>query len=141
MLLLLNPLLTFSQTDTSQNDDVYGDTLVYTPKLLMELLMADLEQCDLDRIELKKAKAELTLLYLDYAKKENAVKTLQNQLKEVREFNDTLVAQNLEMTIANQKEVKKLKRSKRFWTTTTFVGLLSAIGIHYNWKESWIDVK
>lgn len=140
--MLLKTSSTFCQTDTySTTNEFYGDTLVYTPKVLMELLMADLNQCDLDRIELKKAKAELTLLYLDFAKKDNAVKSLQNQVNDLREYNDTLVSQNLKLTIDGQKQVNKLKRSKRFWTTTTFVGLLSAIGIHYNWKESWLEVK
>lgn len=141
MTMLLNTLPIFSQSVTSQNEIFYGDTLVYTPRFLMELLMDDLEQCDLERIELKKAKSELTLLYMDNAKKESAVKSLQAQLKDVKEYNDTLVAQNIQLATKNQKSIKNLKRSKRFWTSTTFVAILSAVGIHYNWKESWIKIK
>jgi hypothetical protein len=139
MLLNVSPL--FSQTDTLQipTNNSISDTVVYTPIGLMELLMRDLEQCDIDRIELKKTKAELTLVYLDLAKKENTVTQLKRELKEVREYNDTLVANNLQMTLDNGKELKKVRRSKRFWTTTTFVGFLTAVGVHLNWKNSYIE--
>ena len=139
MLLTASPL--FSQTDTLKNpiEKPLNDTLVYTPIGLMELLMRDLEQCDIERIELKKTKAELTLVYLDFAKKENTVTQLKRELKELREYNDTLVANNLQMTLDNEKELKKIRRSKRFWTTTTFVGFLTAVGVHLNWKNSYIE--
>lgn len=138
--LLLKALPTFSQIDTPTTDQPsWGDTLVYTPKTLMELLMSDLEQCDLDRIELKKTKAELTLLYLDYAKKENAITNLKREMKNLQEYNDTLASQNMALTIDNAKELKKQKRGKRFWASTTFVGFLSAIGVHLNWKNSYIQ--
>ncbi len=137
-LLLLKALPTFSQIDTQTNEPIWGDTLVYTPKALMELLMADLNQCDLDRIELKKAKAELTVLYLDYAKKENTITTLKREMKNLQEYNDTLASQNMEMAIETTKEIRKQKRGKRFWASTTFIGMLSAIGVHMNWKHSYI---
>jgi len=137
-LLLLKALPTFSQIDTQTNEPIWGDTLVYTPKALMELLMADLNQCDLDRIELKKAKAELTVLYLDYAKKENTITTLKREMKNLQEYNDTLASQNMEMAIETTKEIRKQKRGKRFWASTTFIGILSAIGVHMNWKHSYI---
>ena len=139
MLLNVSPL--FSQTDTLQipTNNSISDTVVYTPIGLMELLMRDLEQCDIDRIELKKTKAELTLVYLDLAKKENTVTQLKRELKELREYNDTLVANNLQMTLDNGKELKKVRRSKRFWTTTTLVGILTAVGVHLNWKNSYIE--
>ena len=137
-LLLLKALPTFSQIDTQTNEPIWGDTLVYTPKALMELLMADLNQCDLDRIELKKAKAELTVLYLDYAKKENTITTLKREMKNLQEYNDTLASQNMEMAIETTKEIRKQKRGKRFWASTTFLGMLSAIGVHMNWKHSYI---
>lgn len=129
--------MAFSQDDT--NPSLESDTVVYTPKAIMELLLSDLEQCDIDRIELKKAKAELTLLYIDYAKKENTVTQLKRELKELREYNDTIVSQNLNLALQNEQETKKLRRSKRFWTTTTFVGFLTAIGVHLNWKNSYIE--
>ena len=139
MLLNVSPL--FSQTDTLQNpiEKPLNDTLVYTPIGLMELLMRDLEQCDIDRIELKKTKAELTLVYLDLAKKENTVTQLKRELKELREYNDTISAQNLNLALESEKQTKKLRRSKRFWTTTTFVGFLTAVGVHLNWKNSYIE--
>ncbi len=137
-LLLLKALPTFSQIDTQATEPIWGDTLVYTPKALMELLMADLNQCDLDRIELKKAKAELTVLYLDYAKKENTITTLKREMKNLQEYNDTLASQNMEMAIETTKEIRKQKRGKRFWASTTFIGMLSAIGVHMNWKHSYI---
>jgi len=105
----------------------------------MELLMADLNQCDLDRIELKKAKAELTVLYIDYAKKENTITTLKREMKNLQEYNDTLASQNMEMAIETTKEIRKQKRGKRFWASTTFLGMLSAIGVHLNWKNSYFE--
>jgi len=100
--------------------------------------MSDLEQCDLDRIELKKAKAELQILYIDYAKKENALTIMKRELSSLREYNDTLTSQNLALTIENTTKIKKLKRGKRFWASTTFLSIMSAIGIHLNWKNSYV---
>lgn len=137
--LLLMSLTAYSQEDTQTDEIEWNDTLVYTNKTLMELLMSDLEQCDLDRIELKKAKAELAVIYIDMAKKESAVNQLKRELKELREYNDTITAQNLNLAITNEKEIKKLRRSKRFWTVTSFAGFLSAIAVHLNWKESYIE--
>lgn len=137
--MLLKALPTFSQIDTQTNEPIWGDTLVYTPKALMELLMADLNQCDLDRIELKKAKAELTVLYLDYAKKENTITTLKREMKNLQEYNDTLASQNMQMAIDTSKEIRKQKRGKRFWASTTFLSMLSAIGVHLNWKNSYFE--
>lgn len=135
--MLLTSLTTYSQEDTY--NPIASDTLIYTPIGLMQLLMDDLEQCDLDRMELRKTKAELTLLYLDNAKKDQAVVQLKRELKELREYNDTIVSQNLNLALESDKTTKKLRRSKRFWTTTTFVGFLTAIGVHLNWKNSYID--
>ena len=137
MTMLLSITTTYSQDAT----ETVNDTLVYTPAYLMQALMADLEQCDLDRIELKKAKAELALLYIDYAKQSGTIENLRSNLKVVREERDTLEAQNMQMAIDNTKALKKVKRSRNWWFTTTLAATLSAIGIHYNWKESWIDVK
>lgn len=117
------------------------DTLVYVPEYLMESLMSDLDACDLERIELRKAKAELALLYVDMAKKDAVINNLKRDVKDIREQRDTLEAQNMQLAIDNTKELKKVKRSRNWWFTTTIAATLSAIGIHYNWKESWIEVK
>lgn len=140
--MLLMSLQGFSQDDmelSQENNLEWSDTLVYTDKTLMELLMSDLQQCDLDRMELKKAKAELAVIYIENAKKDQAVIQLKRELKELREYNDTIVSQNLNLALESDKTTKKLRRSKRFWTTTTFVGILTAIGVHLNWKNSYID--
>lgn len=137
MTMLLSCTMTFSQSDT----ETLNDTLIYTPAYLMQALMSDLEQCDLDRIELKKAKAELALLYIDYAKQSGTIENLRSNLKIVREERDTLEAQNMQMAIDNTNSTKKLKRSRKRWVVTSFIAALTAIGIHYNWKHSWIIVK
>ncbi len=137
MMMLLSITTTYSQDAT----ETVNDTLVYTPAYLMEALMSDLEQCDLDRIELKKAKAELALLYIDYAKQSGTIENLRSNLKVVREERDTLEAQNMQMAIDNTKALKKVKRSRNGWFVTTIMATMAAVGIHYNWKESWIDVK
>jgi septal ring factor EnvC (AmiA/AmiB activator) len=134
MTMLLSFTTTYSQSDT----EILNDTLVYTPAYLMQALMSDLEQCDLDRIELKKAKAELALLYIDYAKQSGTIENLRSNLKVVREERDTLEAQNMQMAIDNTKALKKVKRSRNGWFITTIMATMSAVGIHYNWKESWI---
>jgi hypothetical protein len=103
--------------------------------------MSDLDACDLERIELRKAKAELALLYVDMAKKDAVINNLKRDVKDIREQRDTLEAQNMQLAIDNTKELKKVKRSRNWWFTTTVAATLSAIGIHYNWKESWIEVK
>jgi hypothetical protein len=134
MTLLVSLTLTFSNFATAQT----SDTLVYVPEYLMQSLMDDLDQCDLDRIELKKAKAEMALLYVDLAKQTNSVGILKRELDSVREERDTLEAKNMQLVIENGKTLKKAKRSRNWWFTTTIAATLGAIGVHYNWKESWI---
>ncbi len=134
MILLLSSTTTFSQDVTNSIDD----SLIYTPQYLFELMVADLEQCDLDRIELKKAKAELNLIYTDLAKLQTSKQMLAEQLKELRAYNDSLVSNNLDLTINGQRAQDKLKRSRNWWRVGTFAGFLSAVGVHFNWKESWV---
>jgi len=103
----------------------------------MQALMSDLDACDLERIELKKAKAELALLYVDLAKKDAALNTIKRDLASTREYNDTLVAQNMQLAVDNTKALKKVKRSRNVWFTTTIIATLGAIGVHEDWKNSW----
>lgn len=135
-MLLLSSSMTYSQSDTNSNDSV-----IYTPQYLFEMMIADLEQCDLDRIELKKAKAELSLIYVELAKANKSKEIAFDQLKDLREYNDSLVNNNLNMALENQQVQSKLKRSRNWWRFGTFAGFLTAIGIHYNWKESWVNVR
>lgn len=132
--MLLSTTIANSQSATS-------DTLVYTPVYLMNMLMSDLEKCDLDRIELRKAKAELSVLYVENAKAVSSNKSLQEQLKSLRQYNDSLVADNLQLTVSSQARINKLKKTRNFWFRTTLLGALTSVGIHYNWKESWIKIK
>lgn len=134
--MLLSSTMSFSQSDMSLND-----SLIYTPQYLFEMMISDLEQCDLDRIELKKAKAELSLIYVELAKANKSKDIAFDQLKDLREYNDSLVNQNMNMAIENQKTQNKLKRSRNWWRVGTFASLLTAVGIHFNWKESWVDVR
>lgn len=101
-------------------------------------MVADLEQCDLDRIELKKAKAELALIYVDLAKVQSAKQVMSEQLKDLRQYNDSLISNNLDLTIQGQQTKDKLKRSRNWWRVGTFAGFLTSIGIHFNWKDSWL---
>lgn len=134
--MLLSSTMSFSQSDTSLND-----SLIYTPQYLFEMMIADLEQCDLDRIELKKAKAELSLIYVELAKANKSKEIAFDQMKDLREYNDSLVNQNMNMAIEHQRSSDKLKKSRNWWRLGTFAGFLTAIGIHYNWKESWVNVR
>lgn len=130
---LLSSTLSYSQHATQT------DSLIYTPQYLFELMVADLEQCDLDRIELKKAKAELSLIYVDLAKEQAAKYNLQKQLSALTSYNDSLSSANLLLALEKQRNEDKLKRQKRWWKFGTFMGALSAIGVHLNWKQSWIE--
>lgn len=132
-MLLASLTLMLSSNVTAQTTD----TLVYVPEYLMQALMSDLDACDLERIELKKAKAELALLYVDLAKKDAALNSVKRDLASTREYNDTLVAQNMQMAIDNTKALKKVKRSRNVWFTTTILATLGAFGVHEDWKNSW----
>jgi len=136
IMLLLSSSMTYSQSDTNSNDSV-----IYTPQYLFEMMIADLEQCDLDRIELKKAKAELSLIYVELAKANKSKEIAFDQLKDLREYNDSLVNNNMNMALENQQIQSKLKRSRNWWRVGTFASLLTAVGIHFNWKESWVNVR
>lgn len=115
--------------------------MVYVPQYLMESLMSDLNQCDLDRIELKKAKAELALLYIDMAKQSSSVTILKKDLQMMREERDSLDAKNLELVLEHGKDIKNMKHKRSFWRVSTFAAIMGAFGVHYNWKESWITFK
>jgi len=132
-MMLLSSTLSYSQPATQT------DSLIYTPQYLFELMVADLEQCDLDRIELKKAKAELSLIYLDLAKEQSAKASLQKQVNALSMYTDSLSSANLMMALEKQRNEDKLKRQKRWWKFGTLMGAISAIGVHLNWKESWIE--
>ena len=82
--LLLSGSLSYSQSVTNSSD-----SLIYTPQYLFELMVADLEKCDLERIELKKAKAELAIIYVDLAKVQSAKQVMSEQLKDLRSYNDS----------------------------------------------------
>ena len=132
--LLLSSTISFSQDDTSLND-----SLIYTPQYLFELMIADLEQCDLDRIELKKAKAELALIYVDLAKEQAAKNSLRSQLNSMYVWNDSLSTANMQMALENQRNMDKLKRNNRWWKFGTVSGWLTSIAVHLNWKQSWVE--
>jgi len=134
-MLLASLTLAFSSSAMAQQT---SDTLVYVPEYLMESLMSDLNQCDLERMELKKAKAELAILYVDMARKEAALNSLKRDLQSTREYNDTLAAQNMQLALDNGKAMKNMKHKRSFWRVSTFAAILGAFGVHYNWKESWI---
>lgn len=127
----------FSQDDIKNDIDV-NDTLVYVPEYLMESLMNDLDKCDLDRIELKKAKAELALLYVDMAKQKSSITGLKHELNLLKEERDTLESRNMQMAIEHGKDMKKMKHKRSFWRVSTFAAILGAFGVHENWKKSWI---
>lgn len=133
-MLLASLTLALSSSAMAQTND----TLVYVPEYLMQSLMSDLNQCDLERIELKKAKAELALLYVDMARKDAALNSLKKDLQSTREYNDTLAAQNMQLALDNTKAMKNMKHKRSFWRVSTFAAVLGAFGVHYNWKESWI---
>lgn len=136
MSLLLSSTISYSQGVTSPSD-----SLIYTPQYLFELMVADLNQCDLDRIELKKTKAELALIYVDLAKVQSAKETMKSQLNSMSAWNDSLSTANLNLALENQRTADKLKRQKRWWKFGTFSGWLASVAVHFNWKESWIQVK
>ena len=136
-MLLASLTLMFSSNVTAQTTESVNDTLVYVPEYLMQALMSDLNSCDLERIELKKAKAELALLYVDLAKKDAALNTIKRDLASTREYNDTLVAQNMQLALDNTKALKKVKCSRNVWFTTTLAATLGAFGVHQDWKNSW----
>ena len=136
-MLLASLTLMFSSNVTAQTTESVNDTLVYVPEYLMQALMSDLNSCDLERIELKKAQAELALLSVDLAKKDAALNTIKRDLASTREYNDTLVAQNMQLALDNTKALKKVKRSRNVWFTTTLAATLGAFGVHQDWKNSW----
>jgi hypothetical protein len=105
----------------------------------MELMVSDLDQCDMDRIELRKLKAESSLIYIENAEKTAKAKQLGNELTKQRLENDSLQTVIMQLNIDMGKRMKKDKRVKRFWFSTTLVGILTAVGIHYDWKDSWTD--
>ena len=132
-MLLASLTLALSSSAMAQTTN---DTLVYVPEYLMQSLMSDLDKCDLERIELKKAKAELALLYVDIARKDAALNSLKKDLQSTREYNDTLAAQNMQMALDHTKEMKNMKHKRSFWRTSeNFAKLTHDLGWH--WRCNW----
>jgi len=75
------------------------------------------------------------------AKQQNTIANLKNKLQLVTEDRDTLVSQNMQLALDNTKAMKTMKHKRSFWRASTFAAILGAFGVHYNWKESWIEVK
>ena len=136
-MLLAGLILTFSSSAIAQTTDSVDDTLVYVPEYLMEALLSDLNSCDLERIELKKAKAELALLYVDLAKKDAALKNIKSDLNSIREERDTLEQRNMALVIENGKQLKKTKHARHWLIASLAAGIGTSFGVHYDWKNSW----
>jgi hypothetical protein len=116
-----------------------NDSLVYTPAYLMEMLISDLEQCDMDRIELKKLKAEQALIYVENAQKAQDNKRLSNSLSKEIMKTDSLETVIMQMNIDHSKQLKKQRKRTRAWFATAILSIGAAVGIHYDWKNGWTD--
>ena len=121
--------MTYSQSDTKTID-----SLVYTPKSLMGLMVNDLSQCDKDRAELAKTKLDMERLTSDLTNTQTHFMLNKSEITRLQNYNDSLVQQNLSLSVDGGKEAARLKKSRNWWVVTALAATVSAIAVHYHWK-------
>lgn len=105
----------------------------------MELFVSDLTQCDQDRIALDSVKHEVGKKDITIGRQSGMIDSYKTQIKDLVNFNDSLSAQVVSLMLDKDSTQKKLKRSRNFWIMTATLSAATAIFVHYNWKNSYIE--
>lgn len=121
--------MTYSQDVTKSED-----SLVYTPKSLMSLMVSDLDQCDQDRLELVKLKVELEKSNDEVARIMSSNVSLKSELSRLQLSNDTLSQEMLQLSVNVGKANTRLKKSRNWWVATAIGAVITTIAVHYHWK-------
>lgn len=102
----------------------------------MGLMVSDLDQCDKDRAELAKAKLDIERLTSDLTNTQTYYVLTKSEVSRLQNYNDSLVQQNLTLSVDGGKTAARLKKSRNWWIVTAFTATLTVIGVHYHWKEA-----
>lgn len=105
----------------------------------MSLMIDDLDQCDKERLELTKVKVELIGAQEQIAKHESDKISMKSELARLQNYNDSLIQQNLTLSVDGGKTNAKLKKSRNWWIVTAVGATITAIAVHYHWKEANVN--
>ena len=122
--------MVFSQNATKASKD----SLVYTPKYLMEYMIQDLEQCDSIRNEVISIRANLKTQSLIVTQKDKIIDNMRSELIRVQNYNDSLSMENTNLQLSTTKQYASLRKSRNWWVATAIVGVLSGVIVHMHWK-------
>lgn len=102
----------------------------------MGLMVNDLSQCDKDRAELAKAKLTIERLTSDLTNTQAHFMLNKSEILRLQNYNDSLIQQNLVLSVDGGKANAKLKKSRNWWVVTAIGATIAAIAVHYHWKEA-----
>lgn len=105
----------------------------------MGLMVNDLDQCDKDRADLAKAKLDIERLTSDLVNTQAHYMLNRSEITRLQNYNDSLVQQNLNLSVDGGKTAARLKKSRNWWIVTAFAATLTVIGVHYHWKEANVN--
>lgn len=128
--MLLSITTAFSQNAIKTSKD----SLVYTPKYLMEYMLEDLEQCDQVRMKVVGLEADLNNQQILQNEKDQRISSLRSELIQLRNYNDSLFQENLSLQVNDTKKYSSLRKSRNWWVATAIAGVLSAVAVHIHWK-------
>ena len=100
----------------------------------MALMIDDLDQCDKERLELTAVKVELIGAKDQIAKHESEKLSIKSEMMRLQNYNDSLVQQNLNLSVDGGKATARLKKSRNWWVVTALAATVTAIAVHYHWK-------
>jgi hypothetical protein len=102
----------------------------------MSLMMGDLDQCDLDRIELIQVRTENAGLKKNVSDLEYKVGAHWMENARITEFNDSLMFDNTQLNLKYTRETTALRRGRNWWIATAIAGVASAFIVHFHWKNA-----
>lgn len=97
-------------------------------------MVSDLDQCDKDRADLAKAKLDIERLTSDLVNTQAHYMIDKGEISRLRNYNDSLVQQNLSLSVDGGKTASRLKKSRNWWVATAVTAIITAVAVHYHWK-------
>lgn len=128
--MLLSITTAFSQNATKTSKD----SLVYTPKYLMQFMLEDLEECDQVRSHIIEMQADIKHQQNSLDEKDRIIANIRAENIRLQNYNDSLSIENTTLQVTGTKQYSSLRKSRNWWVATAIAGVLSAVAVHIHWK-------
>lgn len=96
--------------------------------------MNELTTCDSLRVQLIQCNVESEVVREQLSEKEQLSIKLQREVIRLGGYSDSLEFDNMSVKLNAEKDIKLIKRSRRWWTATAIAGVLGAVAVHLHWK-------